>query len=244
MAQTDSPRLVLRFAVSTCIALALAAGAILMIVRHLVTVQAERAATSQARVIASSALRGALRPSDFSDRVADSRRTALDRLFQAGVLDEGVLLVELYDTNGRVTYSTDHRRIGRRAIAELTHLQEARAGTVRGDATALPSGKALRTYAPVAEAAASTFFPTAGVFEAVLILLFVALVPLLRRVTIRIRRQMDEIEHRALYDQLTELPNRTLFHDRVEQALARAQRDGSGAAVMFLDVNHFKEIND
>ena len=262
MAQTDSPRLVLRFAVSTCIALALAAGAILMIVRHLVTVQAERAATSQARVIASSALRGALRPSDFSDRVADSRRTALDRLFQAGVLDEGVLLVELYDTNGRVTYSTDHRRIGRRAIAELTHLQEARAGTVRGDATALPSGKALRTYAPVAvkdgvgvvalfqdyapiaQAAASTFFPTAGVFEAVLILLFVALVPLLRRVTIRIRRQMDEIEHRALYDQLTELPNRTLFHDRVEQALARAQRDGSGAAVMFLDVNHFKEIND
>ena len=48
MASTSQPRLVLRFAVSTCIALALAAGAILMVVRHLVTVQAEHAATLQA----------------------------------------------------------------------------------------------------------------------------------------------------------------------------------------------------
>ena len=49
----DPPRLVLRFAVSTAIGLALAAGAILLVVRHFNTVQAERAATSQARVIAS-----------------------------------------------------------------------------------------------------------------------------------------------------------------------------------------------
>jgi diguanylate cyclase (GGDEF)-like protein len=262
MVTTDPPRLVLRFAVSTCIALALAAAAILMVVRHLVTVQAERAATSQARVIASSALRGSLLPSDFARPVDGSRRAALDRLFQASVLDEGVLLVELYAKDGAVTYSTDHRLIGRSSSEELAHLEEARAGTVRGDATTLPSGKALRTYAPVAvnggvgvvalfqdyapiaSATASTFLPTAGVFEAVLILLFVALVPLLRRVTARIRRQVEEIEHRALYDQLTGLPNRTLFRDRVEQSIVRARRDGSPAAVMFLDVDHFKEIND
>jgi hypothetical protein len=56
----EPPRLILRFAVSTCVALALAAGAILLVVRYYDTVQAERAATSQARVVASTLLRGAL----------------------------------------------------------------------------------------------------------------------------------------------------------------------------------------
>src|SRR5919108_4674677 len=103
MAQTDSPRLVLRFAVSTCVALALAAGAILMVVRHLVTVQAERAATTQARVTASSTLRGTLAPSDFEQLVSGQRRAQLDELFRANVLDEGVLLAELYAPDGTVT---------------------------------------------------------------------------------------------------------------------------------------------
>jgi diguanylate cyclase (GGDEF)-like protein len=264
MTNPDPPRLVLRFAVSTCIALALAAAAILMVVRHLVTVQAEHAATAQARVIASSTLRGTLSPSDFAHPVGERRRTQLDELFRASVLDEGVLVAELYAPDGTVTYSTDHRLIGRRATAELPHIREAVAGTVRGDATSIPnaSRKSLRTYAPVAvrgstgavalfqdygpiaHAATSTFLPTAGVFEAVLVLLSIALMPLLRRVTVRLRRQMEEIQHRALYDQLTELPNRNLFGDRVAQAIEGARREQASVGVMFLDVDHFKEINE
>jgi diguanylate cyclase (GGDEF)-like protein len=264
MTRTDPPRLVLRFAISTCIALALAAGAILMIVRHLVTVQAEDAATAHARVIAGSALPGSLLDGDFKEPVAGARVSALDRLFQTRVLSEGVLLVELYSRDGVVTYSTDHRLIGRRSPSQVPHIREALAGTVRGDTTSVPEStrKALRTYAPVAtaagtgavaifqdyapiaSAAAATFLPTAGVFEAVLILLFIALVPILRRVTVRLRRQMEEIERRALYDELTGLPNRNLFRDRVAQALHGVARDGTPVAVMFLDIDHFKEIND
>ena len=261
---TDPPRLVLRFAVCTCVALALAAAAILMVVRHLVTVQAERAATTQARVVASSALHGLLDASDFRRPVDSARRQQLDRLFATRVLEDGVLLGELYARDGTVTYSTDHRLIGRRSPNQLQHVREALGGTVRGDATTLPNGtrKSLRTYAPVAfaggtgavalfqdyapiaSAASSTFLPTAGVFEAVLLVLFVALIPLLRRVTVRLRRQMEEIQHRALYDQLTGLPNRNLFRDRVEQAILTAQREHDAATVMFLDIDHFKEIND
>ena len=63
--ETAPPRLVLRFAISTGIALALAAAAILMIVRHYDTVQAERAATTHVRVLASTSLRGPLFASDF-----------------------------------------------------------------------------------------------------------------------------------------------------------------------------------
>jgi diguanylate cyclase (GGDEF)-like protein len=264
----DPPRLVLRFAVSTAIGLALAAAAILLVVRHFNTVQAERAATSQARVIASTVLRGELLESDFEQTVAGPRRTALDELFRTSVLREGVLLVKLYARDGTVTYSTDHRLIGTRS-EQPERLREALSGTILGDVTKLPATKpgeedlkALRTYAPVvvpggsgvvvlfqdyapiARAAQATFLPIAGIFEAVLILLFVVLVPILRRVTLRIRRQMEEIEYRALYDELTGLPNRTLFRDRIEQATLTARRAGTSAAVMLLDVDRFKEIND
>jgi diguanylate cyclase (GGDEF)-like protein len=264
----DPPRLVLRFAVSTAIGLALAAAAILLVVRHFNTVQAERAATSQARVIASTVLRDALIESDFERTVVAPRRAALDDFFRTSVLREGVLLVKLYSRDGTVTYSTDHRLIGTR-LEQPEHLREALSGTILGDVTKLPStkpgegdDKALRTYAPVAvqgasgvvvlfqdyapiaRAAQATFLPIAGIFEGVLVLLFIVLVPILRRVTLRIRRQMEEIEYRALYDELTGLPNRTLFRDRIEQAILTARRADTSVAVMLLDLDRFKEIND
>ena len=53
-----------------------------------------------------------------------------------------------------------------------------------------------------------------------------------------------EIEHKALHDSLTGLPNRALVSDRLEQALARAARDLTPVSVLFLDLDHFKTIND
>jgi diguanylate cyclase (GGDEF)-like protein/PAS domain S-box-containing protein len=54
----------------------------------------------------------------------------------------------------------------------------------------------------------------------------------------------DDISHRALHDALTGLPNRVLFLDRLEQALARLRRRNALAAVLFLDIDRFKLVND
>jgi diguanylate cyclase len=57
----------------------------------------------------------------------------------------------------------------------------------------------------------------------------------------------DQIEHNkylALHDELTGLPNRRLFQDRLAIALERARRTGSRAALLLIDLDHFKDVND
>jgi diguanylate cyclase (GGDEF)-like protein/PAS domain S-box-containing protein len=59
------------------------------------------------------------------------------------------------------------------------------------------------------------------------------------------RKLMEqELAHQALHDSLTGLPNRALLTDRLVHGLARSQRSGSQLAVMFLDVDQFKMVND
>lgn len=56
--------------------------------------------------------------------------------------------------------------------------------------------------------------------------------------------QEEAARHAALYDTLTDLPNRALFDDRLQHALAQASRHGWALAVMFIDLNDFKGVND
>ncbi|MDQ1397330.1 MAG: hypothetical protein QOG64_2589, partial [Acidimicrobiaceae bacterium] len=54
----------------------------------------------------------------------------------------------------------------------------------------------------------------------------------------------EALTRRALHDSLTELPNRTLFLDRLAQAIARLRREPATLAVLFLDIDRFKVVND
>ncbi|MDO9598668.1 MAG: EAL domain-containing protein [Azoarcus sp.] len=58
------------------------------------------------------------------------------------------------------------------------------------------------------------------------------------------KRAEAQIQYLAHFDQLTGLPNRTLLKDRFDNALSLARRHGEPLAVMFLDLDHFKDIND
>ena len=57
-------------------------------------------------------------------------------------------------------------------------------------------------------------------------------------------RAETELRHLALHDGLTGLPNRSLFHDRVTQALERSRRSGAAFCVLLMDLDRFKEVND
>jgi diguanylate cyclase (GGDEF)-like protein len=59
------------------------------------------------------------------------------------------------------------------------------------------------------------------------------------------RKHLEEaIEHMAMHDPLTNLPNRAMFYRELERALARAERDPSRIAVILVDLDRFKEVND
>ena len=59
------------------------------------------------------------------------------------------------------------------------------------------------------------------------------------------KKNYDErIERLALYDNLTELPNRTLFYDRTDQAISVAKREQSSFALLYFDLDRFKPVND
>jgi diguanylate cyclase (GGDEF)-like protein len=79
--------------------------------------------------------------------------------------------------------------------------------------------------------------------SAILMLVFMG-AALLVSAALTERRSDDELAYQASHDPLTGLPNRALFIDRLEHALARARRSRSKIAVVFLDLDNFKLVND
>ena len=64
------------------------------------------------------------------------------------------------------------------------------------------------------------------------------------RVREKLRENESYLRHLAFYDTLTELPNRFLFQDRLEQAISKGGRSEKSVALLFLDLDRFKNIND
>jgi diguanylate cyclase (GGDEF)-like protein len=261
------PRLILRFALSTAVLLSLGAFVILIFVRQHAITQAESSSVFHARYVLRAVVGERLKPSDFRGLLTQRRTSTLDTLMARDVLVGETLGVALYGPDGRVTYANDPSL---RANAHDTNLARATLdGKVRKSVSTMNVGgrsvKVLKVfvpvplgrgdgpagalelaenYAPIAHAGRRGLLPVIGILQLVLLTLYVSLFPLLRRVTARLRGQVEQIEQLALYDALTGLANRRLFQDRAEQARLSSRRDDDGFSLMLLDLDRFKEIND
>jgi diguanylate cyclase (GGDEF)-like protein len=199
---------------------------------------------------------------------------ALDRALAASLKGGQVARIKIWNSDSRVVYATDHSIIGKGFATVDDELEKALDGKPASDVDDLTKpenagdrrfGKLLEVYTPIrspatgrVDGAFELYLPyrpiAAGIahdtqrlylfLAAGLTLLYLLLFRIVAGASTRLRRQAAENEHLALHDPLTDLPNRSLFHDRSQQAILSARRDGTGVALMILDLDRFKEVND
>jgi len=175
--------------------------------------------------------------------------------------------LKVWDTELQIVFSSNSSLVGQTSF-NAEHLEEGLAGATKAYTTEpidKSEGEVLSVvtpvrptvggrpigvleisvpYAPVARAVKRDF----RIFYVVLViglnLLYVALFGVMMRASRRLRQRAEEQEHLALHDVLTGLANRALFRDRVKQALRVAEREQQTVAVLLMDLDRFKEIND
>lgn len=261
-----APSLVLRFAILSLIALAMAAGGILWLVVSDLRHDGRRAAAAQVGFMARSLLRDALTPADLEKPLSASRRVEIDGIVRKMILGDDVLHAELIAVDGRVVHADRPELVGLLRRPEI--VRRALGGTPATEVTRLASDGGLEVlvaaapvrlvrdgvtrgvlvvtqdYAPIAEHVGRQVRRIALGMAIALLLLYAALFPILGAASRRLRRQAEENRHQALHDLLTGLPNRALFSDRLRQAALVTRRDGRPFAVVSLDIDRFKEVND
>ncbi len=89
-----------------------------------------------------------------------------------------------------------------------------------------------------------TVATVAAVITIMVLLAWLLLFRTVHRASSTLRSQSEENKHLALHDALTGLPNRRLLQDRLDRAIATSERSGKRLALMILDVDRFKEVND
>jgi diguanylate cyclase (GGDEF)-like protein len=241
--------------------------------RFQVRARATDSAAQAAELVARLGIQPHLSREDLRDGLSRDRVARLDRLLRGGRLGERVARLKIWDRDSRVVYSDDPKLIGRvypasedlhealegEVAAEVSGLEEAEDASERG------RGPLLEVYVPLRfagseepEGAFEVYIPYGPVAQAInrdttrlslmmvagLALLWAALFRIVVAASRRLQRQAEENRHQSLHDTLTGLPNRTLFHDRVHQALLTGRREGLRMAVMIMDVDRFKEINE
>lgn len=246
VAATNPPRLALRFAVYTGIALMVVAVAILWVLNRDVETRAEQRAVAQTQQVAEATLRRHLRGSDFAHPVSPARQAALDGTFDDIVVG-GLLRASLFNRRGNVTYSTDHSLIG--TAGPPAAFESVLAGRPQRAEEYLGDTKVLRTFVPVRLVAGGrpigalalaqdyraidvqvteAFRHTAAILFVALLALWASLIPILRRATAQLHER-----NRQLVTQASELEEALAERRRAEETVLQlaAIVESSGDAI-------------
>ncbi len=226
---------------------------------------------SEARLVAETAVEPILDGRPISQGLSPGETAAMRLLVTRAVGDHNVLRMRLQDLSGHVVFSDDGSGFSTKADDEAV---EAGQGEITADLTHLnaddddsgPLGpQAVEVYLPLT---AGRPEHVVGVFEvylpyapiakdvdaglhalyldlllglgALYVVLFIISVSVSRR----LRQQVKENKFLAEHDSLTELPNRSLFHQRAQEAVMQAVRSDSQTAIAIVDLDRFKEVND
>lgn len=186
------------------------------------------------------------------DRAAKELEAALREIARIGTPADRALAGRLLDIHKSYLRST-HRmfaavdaRDTKRVLAIDANQTEPRFATIEArveDAAESHGQAAAADLSGLRSTERAVLTATPLVFALGLLLLGFLTV-LLAQINRQLARQARESEHNALHDSLTGLPNRVLFADRLEHAIAAARRDPAPFSILMIDLDRFKEIND
>jgi diguanylate cyclase (GGDEF)-like protein len=229
-------------------------------------------AKRETAILVAGAIQSQLAPYNFVGGLTGEDLLAVDGMLSE-LKRHGVVRIKVWDRRGRVRYSDERDLVGR-TFPRPKGVSRALAGRVSSRISSLEDGseadkrhhgRLLDISVPVRfedepgiPGAVELYFPYRPIARAIghdtrttylfliggLALLYAALFRIVKRASRRLRLQADENEYLALHDHLTGLPNRTLFLDRARQAIAARRREGKGIAIMLIDLDRFKEVND
>ena len=256
------PSLLTKFSVlSLLVITALGVGVGSMLHRQIED-RALASATDVAEVMTISGLQPLLLRGDLEPYPSLARLDGLDEQLRLRNFDDlDIQRMKLYSADGQVVYSDDRSLVG--TFNDEDDARSALAGEVESDVVngtrddgrgprslevyvpvrlqgaATPSGvfEVYQPYEPVAAAIAADSQRLYLLLGGGLLLLYATL---FRIVAVASRR----LRHQALHDHLTDLPNRTLLYERMEDAIADVSRGGGVAALLLIDLDRFKEVND
>jgi diguanylate cyclase (GGDEF)-like protein len=264
--------LLTRFAILSAILIALLGVVLAFLIGRDVRERALDQAEASAALIARLGILPLLAPSDLESGLAPRTLERLDGALRTARAED-VTRIKVWSSDGTVVYSDERSLVGRSFPLDGA-LGKALEGEISSNVSELERAdqaterhhdRLLEVYVPLRFEPTS---PPAGVFEIYLpydpiqrwiteetrhiyaflgvglLVLWAGLFRLVGQASRTLQRQASENERLALRDPLTALPNRVLFRERAQQAIRAARRSGSRVAVMVLDLDRFRVIND
>ena len=264
MSALQKRRWLIEFGVVCLIPIALLGFFLLETLKSNVESRAISNAREQARLVADVGVANQLAGlADLGAGVDADQQADLDRHLKTIRAGNEVVRVIARNRAGRVVYSDDHSLIGKTEAPGAA--SSATGGTIVSTTTTVPgTGKVLSVFTPLKlgggtpAGSLEVWLPYAPIEAAIarqtgrieimlglgLLVLWGTLLTVVSYASQRLRRQAAEKEEQALSDALTGLANRTMFQEAIHSALSGAGRRRSVGAVMLMDLDRFKDVND